>query len=109
MAMDWMIFWWGRHASASSAGKTTVVFGSNQTGAWGTGTLNLTAFADGQRGFVLQGQAGDDSGSSVSSAGDINGDGLDDILVGRRLLLLVPEKPRWCLVRINQALGVLAH
>ena len=86
MAMGWMIFWWGALV-VSYAGKTTVVFGSNQSGAWGTGTLNLAALADGQRGFVLQGQAGDRSGYSVSSAGDINGDGLDDILVGA---------PRFC-------------
>ena len=61
---------------------STLIFGSNKPGAWGSGTLNLTTFADGQRGFALLGQAGDVSGFSVSSAGDINGDGLDDILVG---------------------------
>ena len=62
-------------------GKTTVVFGSNHSSAWGSGILSLATLADGQRGFVLQEQ-GDVSGYSVSSAGDINGDGLDDILVG---------------------------
>ncbi len=63
-------------------GKTTVVFGSNKTGAWGSGTLNLTILSDGQRAFTLQGKPGDYDGFSVSGAGDINGDGLDDILVG---------------------------
>ena len=67
---------------AYGAGKTTLVFGSNKTGAWGSGTLNLTTLADGQHGFMLLGQPGDYSGFSVSSAGDINGDELDDILVG---------------------------
>jgi hypothetical protein len=34
-------------------------------------------------GFVINGEAADDySGSSVSSAGDVNGDGLDDLIVG---------------------------
>jgi hypothetical protein len=34
-------------------------------------------------GFVINGEAANDySGSSVSSAGDVNGDGLDDLIVG---------------------------
>jgi hypothetical protein len=34
-------------------------------------------------GFVINGEAADDvSGNSVSSAGDVNGDGLDDLIVG---------------------------
>jgi hypothetical protein len=36
-----------------------------------------------QCGFVINGEAaGDKSGYSVSSAGDVNGDGLDDLIVG---------------------------
>jgi hypothetical protein len=36
-----------------------------------------------QRGFVIVGESTDDrSGYSVSNAGDVNGDGLDDLIVG---------------------------
>jgi hypothetical protein len=35
------------------------------------------------RGFIINGKnAGDKSGFSVSNAGDVNGDGLDDLIVG---------------------------
>ena len=46
-------------------------------------TIDLSAIALGTGGFVINGQSPDDrSGSSVASAGDVNGDGLDDLIVG---------------------------
>src|SRR5258705_11388033 len=38
---------------------------------------------DGSNGFQISGEtAGDDSGYSVSSAGDVNGDGFADLIIG---------------------------
>ena len=45
--------------------------------------IDLAAVAAGNGGFVIHGQdASDDSGKAVSSAGDINGDGFDDLVIG---------------------------
>jgi hypothetical protein len=70
----------GAYWASSAAGKTYVVFGSNSL-SW-PASMNLSSL-NGVNGFVLNGQYADDhSGYSVSSAGDVNGDGVDDILVG---------------------------
>ena len=46
------------------------------------GNLELSAL-DGTSGFRLSGVAeGDNSGNAVSTAGDVNGDGVDDLLIG---------------------------
>src|SRR4028118_1302818 len=66
----------------SSAGQSYVVFGSNSGF---SASLNLSAL-NGSNGFAINGIAGGDtSGSSVSSAGDVNGDGIDDLIIGARL------------------------
>ena len=67
----------------SEAGETYVVYGG--ASAPGTdGVLDLGAL-DGTNGFILNGiDAGDQSGRSVSSAGDVNGDGYDDLIIGAR-------------------------
>jgi hypothetical protein len=65
----------------SSAGQSYVVFGSNSGFSAG---LDLSAL-NGSNGFAINGIAANDfSGSSVSSAGDINGDGFDDLIIGAK-------------------------
>ena len=62
------------------AGKSYVVFG--RVGLGGNGSLELSSL-NGTSGFVLNGdQAGDQSGWSVASAGDMNGDGIADLVIG---------------------------
>jgi hypothetical protein len=47
-----------------------------------TNAIELSDIAAGIGGFVIIGEsAGDYSGHSVSSAGDVNGDGLDDLII----------------------------
>jgi len=63
-----------------SSGAAYVVFG--KAAAFGA-AVDLTSVAQGQDGFVIQGEdAGDFAGISVASAGDLNGDGFDDLIVG---------------------------
>ncbi len=64
----------------SVAGDSYVVFG--KAGGFGT-PVDLLSVAAGIGGFVIHGaDAGDRSGRSVSSAGDIDGDGFDDLIIG---------------------------
>ncbi len=63
------------------AGESYVVFG--KAGGFGT-SLDLSSL-DGSNGFVINGiDVDDSSGNSVSSAGDVNGDGFDDLIIGAR-------------------------
>ena len=62
----------------ANAGKSYVVFGKTNTA-----TINLSSIAAGTGGFVINGDHSEGfSGRSVSSAGDVDGDGLDDLIVG---------------------------
>ena len=68
-----------------AAGESYVVFGRT-TGfpaAFELRSLLPGRAATGATGFVLNGiDAGDCSGISVSGAGDVNGDGIDDLIIG---------------------------
>ncbi|MBD2446928.1 FG-GAP repeat protein [Nostoc sp. FACHB-152] len=67
----------------SRAGQSYVVFGGANVG--GGGSLNLSDL-DGNNGFAINGiSANDFSGVSVSQAGDINNDGVDDVIIGAYL------------------------
>ncbi len=68
--------------SASGSGSSYVVYGRSDAAF--PATFNLSTL-DGSNGFRLDGEAMNDiSGYAVSAAGDINGDGHDDLLIGAR-------------------------
>ncbi|MBE9059968.1 FG-GAP repeat protein [cf. Phormidesmis sp. LEGE 11477] len=66
-------------SGATQAGQSYVVFGSDA----GFDTALELSNLDGSNGFVLNGiEESDFSFNSVSSAGDVNGDGFDDVIIG---------------------------
>ena len=67
--------------NGTDSGASYLVFGKT-----GGGIVELSEIDDANNsdGFVLNGTAGDQSGRSVSGVGDVNGDGLDDIIIGAR-------------------------
>ncbi|MFV0244938.1 MAG: hypothetical protein ACK5IB_07970, partial [Qingshengfaniella sp.] len=67
---------WADPNGQDTAGASYVVFGRTDSG-----TVELSSLGAG--GFVINGITdGDSSGYSVSSAGDVNGDGFDDLIIG---------------------------
>ena len=69
----------GSSATAYNGGQVYVVHGKSSTAAVNLATLSK----GGGGGFVVNGQArADNAGSSIAGIGDINGDGLDDVLIG---------------------------
>lgn len=63
------------------AGASYVVFGKSS----GFDAVIDTTSLDGDNGFSIEGEAeGDEAGYSVDNAGDINGDGFDDLIIGAR-------------------------
>ena len=79
---DILIGAYGADPNGTDSGESFVVFGQDDSVTPFAAILELSAL-NGANGFVLNGiDAGDESGWSVSAAGDINGDGIDDILIG---------------------------
>ena len=65
--------------NGDNSGASYVIYGTSTIGRGGVFDLNSL---DGSNGFEIRGvQSGDQSGSAISSAGDINHDGYDDIMV----------------------------
>lgn len=68
--------------SSGGAGETYIIFGRKTLpGDPLLSTLDPTTL-DGDNGFRITGLAGDFSGSAVANAGDVNGDKVDDVIIG---------------------------
>ena len=83
-----------------NAGESYVVFGA--AGGFAP-NLSLAAL-DGSNGFRIDGiDMSDQSGNSVSSAGDVNGDGFDDVIIGARsadrMGIVLQVRAMWYLAR----------
>ena len=71
----------GADPNGESSGSSYVVFGRRG----GFSSILALSSLDGSNGFRIDGVAASDfSGYSVSNAGDINGDGVDDLIIGAR-------------------------
>lgn len=66
-------------APGSGAGQAAVVFGKPDNTSVNLSTLD-------NQGFLIEGaKSGDDAGHAVSGVGDVNGDGMDDLLISAHL------------------------
>ena len=73
-------------AGDRSDGGAYVVFGAPRRRSFDAARL-------GRRGFAVRGAPGDQQAGPVASAGDVNGDGLDDLVVGAPVSLGAPPPP----------------
>ena len=68
--------------AGTGAGEAYVIYGGTGLNGTGLATIDLSELTS-DHGFIIKGDAeGDRAGRSVSSAGDVNGDGFDDVIVG---------------------------
>ncbi len=75
---DIIIGAYGSNPSGDASGRSYVVFGKQDTT-----PASLLTVTVGDGGFAIDGEKSDDySGFSVASAGDVNGDGFADVIVG---------------------------
>jgi VCBS repeat-containing protein len=66
----------GSDAGGSDAGSVSVIFGKETTGAVSLNSLGTSGYR------ITGADSSDAAGWSVSRAGDVNGDGLDDLILG---------------------------
>ncbi|MEJ1968238.1 MAG: type I secretion C-terminal target domain-containing protein [Rhizomicrobium sp.] len=78
---DLIVGYYGASPHSTASGASYVVFGH----AGGFGAAIDVSSLDGSNGFRISGAAAtDESGYSVASAGDVNGDGFADLIIGAR-------------------------
>jgi hypothetical protein len=75
---DIVVGTWTSDVIGTDAGRAFVVFGKADTE-----PVGFLGLAEGTGGFVVEGEEADDRcGHAVSGAGDVNGDGLADVIIG---------------------------
>ena len=95
----------GAEGAGAYSGASYVVFGK---ASGFVANLDLSSL-DGSNGFKLSGNAlGDESGHSVASAGDVNGDGFADLIVGAPLVDQVRDNVGASYVVFGKASGFAA-
>ena len=81
----------GAPYALSGAGRTYVLFGSENLQK--SGLISLATLSGGN-GFSLDGEmASDFSSNSIGALGDVNGDGVDDFVIGAATTLIVMGQP----------------